>query len=88
MKISAAELRARASPTGPRRSDVKLEIRGQDSDAGGSMCGDNDPEDLTVVNPGMTPHRYMHDVMTSSPGKKIIHYFYGKSFNLLSISGM
>lgn len=52
MKISPAELRARASPTGPRRSDVKLDAKsvysGGASEAGSSICGDNDPEDLTV----------------------------------------
>ncbi|XP_049821815.1 protein abrupt isoform X2 [Aethina tumida] len=55
VKISPAELRARASPTGPRRSDVKLEAKsaysGAVSDAGSSICGDNDPEDLTMSNP-------------------------------------
>ncbi|KAF7271290.1 BTB/POZ-zinc finger protein abrupt isoform X2 [Rhynchophorus ferrugineus] len=52
VKISPAELRARASPTGPRRSDVKLEAKsaysGAASETGSSICGDNDPEDLTV----------------------------------------
>ncbi|KAG5878843.1 hypothetical protein JTB14_018983 [Gonioctena quinquepunctata] len=54
VKISPAELRARASPTGPRRSDVKLDAKsaysGAPSEAGSSICGDNDPEDLTVSN--------------------------------------
>ncbi|CAH1118443.1 unnamed protein product [Phaedon cochleariae] len=54
VKISPAELRARASPTGPRRSDVKLDAKsaysGAASEAGSSICGDNDPEDLTVSN--------------------------------------
>lgn len=57
VKISAAELRARASPTGPRRNDVKLDAKsvysGAASEAGSSICGDNDPEDLT-----MSHHRY------------------------------
>ncbi|XP_074028739.1 BTB/POZ-zinc finger protein abrupt [Leptinotarsa decemlineata] len=52
VKISPAELRARASPTGPRRSDVKLDAKsaysGAPSEAGSSICGDNDPEDLTM----------------------------------------
>ncbi|XP_044743050.1 protein abrupt [Chrysoperla carnea] len=52
VKVSAAELRARASPTGPRRTDVKLDAKsvysGAPSEAGSSICGDNDPEDLTV----------------------------------------
>lgn len=55
MKISPAELRARASPTGPRRSDVKLDAKsaysGAPSEAGSSICGDNDPEDLTMSHP-------------------------------------
>lgn len=55
VKISPAELRARASPTGPRRSDLKLDAKsaysGATSEAGSSVCGDNDPEDLTVPNP-------------------------------------
>ncbi|CAG9858787.1 unnamed protein product [Phyllotreta striolata] len=54
VKISPAELRARASPTGPRRSDVKLDAKsaysGAASEAGSSICGDNDPEDLTISN--------------------------------------
>ena len=42
VSISAAELRARASPTGTRRSDMKLDMRsGDDSDV-------DDPEDLTM----------------------------------------
>lgn len=50
VKISAAELRARASPTGTRRpGDMKLELRSGDD--GGDT--DNDPEDLTV-GPGGT----------------------------------
>lgn len=50
IKVSAAELRARASPTGPRRSDVRLELpRGSAlSEAGSSICGGDDPEDLTL----------------------------------------
>lgn len=40
VSITAAELRARASPTGTRRSDMKLEMR-DDSDL-------DDPEDLTM----------------------------------------
>lgn len=46
VKISAAELRARASPTGTRRPDMKLEVR-QSGDDGGDT--DNDPEDLTMA---------------------------------------
>ncbi|CAH0557638.1 unnamed protein product [Brassicogethes aeneus] len=55
VKISPAELRARASPTGPRRSDVKLDAKsaysGAVSEAGSSICGENDPEDLTMSHP-------------------------------------
>jgi hypothetical protein len=61
VSISAAELRARASPTGTRRSDMKMELRsGDDSDL-------DDPEDLTMAhgmgnsgnkfNPGFSPNR-------------------------------
>ncbi|XP_031787226.1 protein abrupt isoform X1 [Nasonia vitripennis] len=49
VKVSPAELRARASPTGPRRGDMRLEMpRGAPSEAGSSLCGGDDPEDLTV----------------------------------------
>jgi uncharacterized C2H2 Zn-finger protein len=62
VSISAAELRARASPTGTRRSDMKMEMRsGDDSDL-------DDPEDLTMThgmgnsgnnkfNAGFSPNR-------------------------------
>lgn len=57
VKVSAAELRARASPTGPRRSDVRLEVRpghngplGDRYSEAGSLCGGDDPEDLSVPN--------------------------------------
>lgn len=68
VKVSPAELRARASPTGPRRSDVKLDAKsaysGAPSEAGSSICGDNDPEDLT-----MSQHRYGGlDMAMSPPG--------------------
>ncbi|XP_011263254.1 protein abrupt isoform X3 [Camponotus floridanus] len=50
VKVSPAELRARASPTAPRRSDVRLELPrgGAPSEAGSSICGGDDPEDLTL----------------------------------------
>ncbi|XP_066588305.1 protein abrupt isoform X2 [Prorops nasuta] len=51
VKVSAAELRARASPTGPRRGDMRLELPragGASSEAGSSVCGGDDPEDLTL----------------------------------------
>ncbi|KAK9510088.1 hypothetical protein O3M35_004945 [Rhynocoris fuscipes] len=45
VKVSAAELRARSSPTGPpRRPDIRLELKSSD-----------DPEDLTVHNNHSTP---------------------------------
>lgn len=48
VKISPAELRARASPTsGTRRSDIKLEFRGAGDES--NMNDDmDDPEDLTM----------------------------------------
>lgn len=48
VKISPAELRARASPTsGTRRSDIKLEFRGPGDES--NMNDDmDDPEDLTM----------------------------------------
>lgn len=49
VKISPAELRARASPTsGTRRSDIKLEFRAPGDES--NMDGDDmdDPEDLTM----------------------------------------
>lgn len=50
VKVSPAELRARASPTAPRRSDMRLELPrgGAPSEAGSSICGGDDPEDLTL----------------------------------------
>ncbi|KAK9704249.1 BTB/POZ domain [Popillia japonica] len=66
VKISPAELRARASPTGPRRSDVKLDAKsafsGAASETGSSICDDNDPEDLT-----MSHNRYGLDFAMSPP---------------------
>lgn len=59
VKVSAAELRARASPTGPRRPDVRLEVKsnhiGAPSEAGSSLYGGDDPEDLTVANSRFGP---------------------------------
>lgn len=61
VRVSAAELAARASPTGPRRSDIRLDLkhasnndRGYDRHHSGapsesSVCGE-DPEDLSVTN--------------------------------------
>ncbi|XP_049815482.1 protein abrupt isoform X1 [Schistocerca nitens] len=61
VKVSAAELRARASPTGPRRPEMRLEVKtnhvgdsvrysSAPSEAGSSIYGGDDPEDLTVSN--------------------------------------
>lgn len=81
VKVSAAELRARASPTGPRRSDVRLEARnngpiGDRYSEGGSLCGGDDPEDLSVTNSRFTmspPHIVSHHlggaVITKVPPK-------------------
>ncbi|KAJ9583848.1 hypothetical protein L9F63_021808, partial [Diploptera punctata] len=59
VKVSAAELRARASPTGPRRPDVRLEVKsnhiGAPSEAGSSLYGGDDPEDLTIANSRFGP---------------------------------
>lgn len=53
VKISPAELRARASPTGgTRRNDMKLEARA-DGDLSNDM--DDDPEDLTMSGNGGHP---------------------------------
>ncbi|XP_029165823.1 protein abrupt-like isoform X1 [Nylanderia fulva] len=53
VKVSPAELRARASPTAPRRSDIRLELPrgGAPSETGSSNCGGDDPEDLTLPLP-------------------------------------
>ncbi|XP_055386404.1 protein abrupt isoform X2 [Condylostylus longicornis] len=62
VKISAAELRARASPTsGTRRGDSKLDLRGI-----GDEDDDDDPEDLTTGygHPNTTITRIRHDAMT------------------------
>lgn len=69
VKISPAELRARASPTGTRRSDMKLDMRsGDDSDI-------DDPEDLTMSHGGkfdgshmgMSPNREYFVVSITEP---------------------
>lgn len=50
VKISPAELRARASPTsGTRRSDMKLESRGM-NDTDSNIDEMEDPEDLTMAS--------------------------------------
>ncbi|GBP51411.1 Protein abrupt [Eumeta japonica] len=47
VKISPEQLRARASPTGPRRSDMKLDAKSAASESS-SLCGDND-DDLSTA---------------------------------------
>jgi uncharacterized C2H2 Zn-finger protein len=59
VRVSAAELAARASPTGPRRSDIRLDLKHASNNYEGrhhsgapsesSVCGE-DPEDLSVTN--------------------------------------
>lgn len=80
VSISAAELRARASPTGTRRSDMKMEMRetGDDSDL-------DDPEDLTMshgmgnsggnkFHPGFSPNRkFCHEQILRTSFN--IHFF-------------
>ncbi|XP_045486407.1 protein abrupt isoform X6 [Pieris rapae] len=46
VKVSPEQLRARASPTGPRRSDIKLDAKSAASESS-SICGDNDHDDLS-----------------------------------------
>ncbi|KAL0895182.1 hypothetical protein ABMA27_013630 [Loxostege sticticalis] len=46
VKVSPEQLRARASPTGPRRSDIKLDAKSAASETS-SICGDNDNDDLS-----------------------------------------
>ncbi|CAH2104139.1 unnamed protein product [Euphydryas editha] len=43
VKVSPEQLRARASPTGPRRSDIKLDAKSAASETS-SLCGDNDDD--------------------------------------------
>ncbi|XP_041969386.1 protein abrupt isoform X3 [Aricia agestis] len=46
VKVSPEQLRARASPTGARRCDIKLDAKSAASETS-SMCGDNDHDDLS-----------------------------------------
>lgn len=66
VKISAAELRARASPTSStRRSDIKLEYRGS-GDNDSNMGDMDDPEDLTIGGGGQNNNNMggrFHDSM-------------------------
>ena len=76
VKISPAELRARASPTGTRRNDgMKLELR---SGEGGEDF--DDPEDLTMSQSSHseTQRRFHESMMGMSPtGKWVVLAFYG-----------
>ncbi|XP_028043758.1 protein abrupt isoform X2 [Bombyx mandarina] len=48
VKVSPEQLRARASPTGPRRSDVKLDAKSASAASEtSSLCGDNDNDELS-----------------------------------------
>lgn len=52
--VTPDELRTRASPTGARRGDMRLELSrggGAISEGGSSLCGGDDPEDLTLSLP-------------------------------------
>ncbi|XP_028169870.1 protein abrupt-like isoform X3 [Ostrinia furnacalis] len=59
VKVSPEQLRARASPTGPRRSDIKLDAKSAASETS-SICGDNDNDDLSQS-------RYQDSVPVSPP---------------------
>lgn len=59
VKVSPEQLRARASPTGPRRSDIKLDAKSAASESS-SICGDNDNDDLSQS-------RYQDNIPVSPP---------------------
>lgn len=59
VKVSPEQLRARASPTGPRRSDIKLDAKSAASESS-SICGDNDNDDLSQS-------RYQDSIPVSPP---------------------
>ncbi|CAG9784149.1 unnamed protein product [Diatraea saccharalis] len=59
VKVSPEQLRARASPTGPRRSDIKLDAKSAASESS-SVCGDNDNDDLSQS-------RYQDNIPVSPP---------------------
>ncbi|XP_063376704.1 protein abrupt isoform X1 [Cydia fagiglandana] len=54
VKVSPEQLRARASPTGPRRCDIKLDAKSAASESS-SICGDNDNDDLSQSRYGDLP---------------------------------
>lgn len=73
VNVSAAELRARASPTAPRRSDMRLELPrgGAASETGSSICGGDDPEDLSLTVHNLrygSPTPTTNSVITKSTG--------------------
>nr|XP_012229542.1 PREDICTED: protein abrupt isoform X1 [Linepithema humile] len=73
VNVSPAELRARASPTAPRRSDMRLELPrgGAASETGSSICGGDDPEDLSLTVHNLrygSPTPTNHSVITKSTG--------------------
>lgn len=59
VKVSPEQLRARASPTGPRRSDIKLDAKSAASESS-SVCGDNEHDDLSQS-------RYQDSMAVSPP---------------------
>lgn len=61
VKVSPEQLRARASPTGPRRSDIKLDAKSAASETS-SLCGGDDHDDLSQS-------RYQDSLPVSPPRK-------------------
>lgn len=82
VKITAAELRARASPTsGTRRSDVKLEARGP-NDTDSNMDEMEDPEDLTMgpgLNNNISSGRYDSMMGFNHPNTTITRVRHGEN---------
>lgn len=64
VKVSPEQLRARASPTGPRRCDIKLDAKSAASESS-SVCGDNDNDDLSQS-------RYGDSIAVSPPREYLI----------------
>lgn len=60
VKVSPEQLRARASPTGPRRSDIKLDAKSAASE-NSSLCGDNDDD--------LSQSKYQDSIPVSPPRK-------------------
>lgn len=86
VKISPAELRARASPTsGTRRSDIKLELRNPgDENTMDDM--DNDPEDLTMCTSGNNNNngsgRYHDGLMGFASRKRKVCIYFGDLYEI------